>query len=142
MSEAKTGDTVRIQYTGRFPDGTQFDASTQEEPLEFTLGEGNIIVGLEREIVGMTVGEKSTITVAAEDAYGPHSEEAVRSVPRDSMPKDIELVIGTQLQATTAEGHQVPLTVVSIDESEVTLDANHPLAGKELIFDIELVEIL
>jgi peptidylprolyl isomerase len=142
MTEAKSGDTVRIHYTGKLTDGTEFDSSSGGEPLEFELGAGQIIPGLEREIVGMQVGDASTITVPADAAYGPHREDAVRTVPRSAIPANIELAVGGRLQATTQEGQQVQLTVVSMDAETVTLDSNHPLAGQDLVFDVELVDIV
>lgn len=141
MNEAKTGDTVRINYTGTLTDGTQFDSSVGREPLEFELGSGQIITGLDREVEGMKIGDKTTVTIAATDAYGPHDEQKVQNVPRDSIPAEIELQPGMQLQAQTPQG-PIALVVVNIDEAEVTVDANHPLAGKDLIFEVELVEIV
>lgn len=141
MSEAKTGDTVRIDYTGKLTDGTQFDSSVGREPLEFQLGSGQIITGLDREVEGMKVGDKLTVSIAATDAYGPHDEQKVQNVPREAIPAEIELQPGMQLQAETPQG-PVALIVVEVSEAEVTVDANHPLAGKDLIFDVELVEIV
>jgi peptidylprolyl isomerase len=142
MTQAKTGDTVRINYTGRLTDGTEFDSSTGREPLQFTLGAGEVIRGLEDQLTGMEVGEKSTVTIPPEAAYGPHRPEAVQTVDRASVPANIDLAIGTQLQARTQDGRVVPLTVVGVDAATVQLDANHPLAGKDLVFDVELVEIV
>ena len=141
MSEAKTGDTVRIDYTGKLTDGTQFDSSVGREPLEFQLGSGQIITGFDREVEGMKVGDKLTVSIAATDAYGPHDEQKVQNVPREAIPAEIELQPGMQLQAETPQG-PVALIVVEVSEAEVTVDANHPLAGKDLIFDVELVEIV
>lgn len=142
MSEAKSGDTVRIHYTGRLTDGNEFDSSAGREPLEFTLGAGQIIPGLEKEIEGMTVGDKSTITVPSDEAYGPHRPEAVQKVPRSKIPAEIEVVVGTQLQGMTPDGQPLNLAVVEVVGDSVTLDANHPLAGQDLVFDVELVEIV
>lgn len=142
MTQAKTGDTVRINYTGRLTDGTQFDSSEGRAPLQFTLGAGEVIPGLEQQVAGMEVGTKSTVTIPSDAAYGPHRPEAVQTVERSSVPAGIDLNIGTQLQARTPEGRVVPLTVVGLDDSSVKLDANHPLAGKDLVFDVELVEIV
>jgi len=141
MSEAKTGDTVRINYTGKLTDGTQFDSSVGREPLEFQLGSGQIITGLDREVEGMKVGDKLTVSIAATDAYGPHDEQKVQNVPREAIPAEIELQPGMQLQAESPQG-PVALMVVNVTEAEVTVDANHPLAGKDLIFDVELVDIV
>lgn len=141
MSEARSGDTVRIHYTGKLPDGTPFDSSDGRDPLEFELGSGKIIPGLDREIVGMEVGEKKTVEVSADDAYGPHHDEAVQEVQRSEIPENIELAHGMELQATDQGGQVVRLRVVELTEETVTLDANHPLAGQDLVFEIELVEI-
>lgn len=141
MSEAKNGDTVSIHYTGRLPDGSEFDSSAGREPLEFTLGAGQIIPGLEKEIEGMAVGDKSTVTIPADEAYGPHRPEAVQEVPRTQIPEEIDVAVGTQLQGMTQDGRQLNLTVVEVGDESVTIDANHPLAGKDLVFDVELVGI-
>lgn len=142
MTQAKTGDTVRINYVGRLTDGTQFDSSIGRDPLQVTLGAGQIIPGLENHLEGMAVGEKSTVTIPSEAAYGAHRPEAIQTVERASVPENIDLKIGTQLQAKTPEGKVIPLTVVGVDNSTVQLDANHPLAGKDLIFDVEMVDIV
>jgi peptidylprolyl isomerase len=141
MAEAKIGDTVRMHYTGKLTDGSVFDSSEGSDPLEFELGAGMLIPGLERDIIGMAVGEKSTISVSPEDAYGPHQADAVRDVPRNSIPAEIELAVGANLHATTQEGRQIQLEIVSFDDDIVTLDSNHPLAGKDLVFDVEIVSI-
>ncbi len=142
MSQAKDGDTVRVHYTGRLTDGSQFDSSVGAKPLEFTIGAGMIIPGLEKEIVGMAVGDSSTVTVPADEAYGPHRPEAVQEVPRQNIPPEIDLAVGGQLQATNQSGQMMTVTIVAVDDDNVTLDANHPLAGKDLVFDVELVEIV
>ena len=141
MTEAKTGDTVRINYVGKLPDGNQFDSSEGREPLEFQIGSGQIIGGLDRGVQGMKVGDKQTVTVPSDEAYGPHDEAKVQKVPRNQIPAEIELQPGMQLQARTPQG-PISLTVVAFDDNEVTIDANHPLAGQDLIFDVELVEIV
>ncbi len=142
MSAAKSGDTVRVHYTGRFTNGTEFDSSTGREPLEFTLGQGSIIPGLEREILGMAVGDKNTVTIMSDDAYGARQPEAVRDVPRDTIPEEIELAVGARLQAVSEDGQPLMLTVVRLTDDIATLDANHPLAGQDLVFDVELIEIV
>ncbi|RWO01200.1 peptidylprolyl isomerase [Mesorhizobium sp.] len=141
MTQAKNGDTVRINYTGRLADGTQFDSSGSE-PLQFKLGEGQVIPGLETYFEGMEVGAKSTVTVPADAAYGPHRPEAVMTVDRARVPDNINIDIGTRLQARTPEGRPMQVTVVGVDDASVKLDGNHPLAGKDLVFDVELVEIV
>lgn len=141
MSDVKSGDKVRIHYTGTLADGTVFDSSAGRDPLEFTVGAGQVIVGMDKEMVGMTVGEKKTITAVADEAYGQRQEDAQQNVPREIIPADIPLEVGMQLQMQSPEGQVVPVSVVAIEEETVTLDANHMLAGKDLTFDIELVEI-
>jgi peptidylprolyl isomerase len=142
MAIAEHGDIVRINYSGRLVDGTPFDSSEGRAPLEFTLGQGQVIVGLERHVSGMETGQKSTVTIPADAAYGPRREEAIQRVDRSKVPGGVELEIGTQLQARTADGGMLPITVVSLDEQSVTVDANHPLAGKDLVFDVELVDVV
>lgn len=142
MTKAKNGDTVRINYSGRLTDGTEFDSSAGREPLQFTLGEGQVIRGLEAQVEGMETGTRSTATIPADDAYGPHRAEAIQTVDRANVPADIELQVGTQLQAKTADGTVMPITVVEVDDAKVRVDANHPLAGQDLVFDVELIEIV
>ena len=142
MSTAKTGDTVRIHYTGKFTDGAQFDSSEGRDPLEFQLGEGQVIPGLEQRILGMAVGDTLTATIPAADAYGPYQEANVHEVARSELPDHLDLTLGSQLQATSNDGRTMVLTVSKVSDDTVTLDANHPLAGKDLVFDVELVEIV
>lgn len=142
MTKAKTGDTVRINYTGRLSDGTEFDSSAGREPLQFTLGAGQVIAGLEAHVTGMEKGTKSTVTIPPEEAYGPRREEAIRTLDRANVPAELDLKVGAQLQARTADGDVLPVTVVDFDEARVKIDTNHPLAGRELVFDVELVEIV
>ena len=142
MSDAKTGDTVRIHYTGTLADGSTFDTSSGRAPLEFTVGSGQIIPGLDRAIAGMSVGEKKTVEVPAAEAYGDRNPEGVQSVPRTEVPDHIPLDPGTQLQVQTGDGRTLPVTVAEVTEETVVLDANHPLAGKDLTFEVELVEIV
>lgn len=141
MTQVKTGDTVRIHYTGTLADGATFDSSDGRDPLEFTVGSGQIIPGLDRELPGMAVGDKKTVVIAPADAYGESHADAVQAIPRSNVPPEIPLELGLQLQMQSPSGQVVPVTVVAITEDEVTLDANHPLAGKELTFAIELVSI-
>lgn len=141
MTQVKSGDTVRIHYTGTLTDGTQFDSSDGRDPLEFTIGSGQIIPGLEKAIPGMEVGEKKRVEIPADEAYGQPNPQAMQSVPRTEIPDNIPLDLGTQLQVQTPTGQVMPVTVVEVTEEQVTLDANHPLAGKDLVFDFELVAI-
>lgn len=142
MTKAKHGDTVRINYSGRLADGTEFDSSVGREPLQFTLGEGQVIRGLEEHVEGMEPGVKDTVTIPCEAAYGPHRPEAIQAVDRAHVPDGIDLQVGTRLQARSADGGMFPITVVEIEEDTVKVDANHPLAGQDLTFDVELVEIV
>ena len=141
MTQVKAGDTVRIHYTGTLSDGATFDSSQGRDPLEFVVGSGQIIAGLDAAIPGMAVGEKKLVEVPADQAYGHSDPNALQAVPRAEIPDDIPLDLGTQLQVQTPQGQVMPVTVVEVTETEVTLDANHPLAGRDLTFAIELVEI-
>ncbi len=140
-SVASDGDTVSVHYTGTLEDGTVFDTSREREPLEFTLGEGQLIPGFEEAVRGMRVGQVKTVAIPEEDAYGPHRDDLVTVVDRDQLPEDLELEIGQQLQAQGADGIVTVVVVTDVSETSITVDANHPLAGKDLTFEIELVEI-
>jgi peptidylprolyl isomerase len=142
MSQAKQGDTVRVHYTGTLDDGTMFDTSANREPLEFTIGKGQVIPGFDLAVIDMVPGETRVSLIQAEDAYGPHSEELVTEVDRARFPADLELELGQQLQVGLADGQQAVVMIVDITDDSVTLDANHPLAGQNLTFEIELVEIV
>ena len=141
MTEVKTGDTVAIHDTGTLLDGSTFDSSDGRDPLEFQVGSGQIIPGLDRALPGMSVGETKTVRIAAEDAYGEANPQMRQAIPREGIPDDIPLELGMTLNMQTPEGQQLPVRVVALDEATVTLDANHPLAGKDLQFDIELMKI-
>jgi peptidylprolyl isomerase len=141
MTEVKNGDTVRIHYTGTLADGSVFDSSEGRDPLEFTVGARQVIEGMDSELPGMSVGEKKTLNIPCDKAYGPLNPAARQAIPREGFPDHIPLEIGTQLQLQSPEGQVLPVSVVEVDDATVTLDANHPLAGKDLIFDIELVSI-
>ena len=141
MTEVKSGDTVHIHYTGTLTDGTVFDSSEGRDPLKFEVGSGQIIPGLDTAMPGMTVGDKKTVEVPAEQAYGEVDPNARQQVPREGIPADIPLDPGTQLQVQTENGQVLPVTVLEVTDEHVTLDANHALAGKDLKFDIELVAI-
>jgi FKBP-type peptidyl-prolyl cis-trans isomerase 2 len=141
MAEVKTGDTVHVHYTGTLLDGTTFDSSQGRDPLQFQVGSGQIIPGLDVAIPGMKVGDKKVVKIGADDAYGQVNPDMRQSVPREGIPADIPLEPGTQLQMQTPDGQAMPVTVIEADAASVTLDANHPLAGKDLQFDIELVRI-
>jgi peptidylprolyl isomerase len=142
MTDAKTGDTVRIHYTGTLSDGTTFDSSAGRDPLQFEVGSGQIIPGLDSAIPGMSVGDKKTVEVPSEAAYGPHHPEGVQTVPRDQFPPDLPTDPGTRLEMRGPDGRGIPVVIVETTDETVKLDANHPLAGKDLTFDIELMEIV
>ena len=141
MSQAKAGDTVRINYTGTLTNGETFDSSEGRDPLEFVVGSGQIIPGLDAAIPGMSVGDKKTVEVPCAQAYGASNPAARQAVPRSEFPDNVPLDPGTQLQMQTPQGQVVQVTVAEVTEEEVTLDANHPLAGKDLVFAIEIMGI-
>lgn len=141
MTQVKSGDTVRLHYTGTLADGSTFDSSAGRDPLEFEVGSGQIIPGLDKAIPGMVVGDTKKVEIPADEAYGQANPQAKQAVPRSEIPAEIPLDLGTQLQVQTPTGEVMPVTIVEVTETEVTLDANHPLAGKDLTFDIELVSI-
>ncbi|MBX2932660.1 MAG: FKBP-type peptidyl-prolyl cis-trans isomerase [Ferruginibacter sp.] len=141
MKKVKAGDVVKVHYTGKLVNGDQFDSSAGREPLEFTVGAGQMIKGFDDAIPGMIIGDKKTINIAPEDAYGPRSEEAIIDFPKANVPADMKLEPGMQLTLSNQAGQPVPVVVVEVKDDVIVLDANHFLAGQELVFDIELVEI-
>ncbi|WP_305041136.1 FKBP-type peptidyl-prolyl cis-trans isomerase [Geoalkalibacter sp.] len=141
MIRADQGDIVKVQYTGRLSDGTVFDASPPERPLQFIIGRGEVIPGFDQAIIGMYQGGRKTLTLAPEQAYGAHRAELVEDVQRSVLPENLPLEVGRQLEVTSAEGHRFVVLVTAVAEDSVTLDANHPLAGRELTFDIELLGV-
>jgi len=141
MSQAKEGDTVRITYVGTLNNGDMFDSSEGRDPLEFVVGSGQIIKGLDGAIPGMAVGDTKDVNVPCDQAYGQQNPDARQAVPREQIPAEIPVEVGTQLQMQTPQGQVVPVTVAEVTETEVTLDANHPLAGQDLNFAIEVVGI-
>lgn len=141
MSKAKKGDQVKVHYTGRLKTGEQFDSSTGKDPLAFTVGAGQMIKGFDKAIPGMEVGEKKTISIAPEEAYGPVNQEAIIEFPKNNIPDSLKVEPGMQLQLQSADGQPVPVVVKEVKDDIVVLDANHQLAGKELVFDIELMDI-
>jgi peptidylprolyl isomerase len=140
--EAKTGDVVRVHYTGRLLDGTTFDSSEGRDPLEFTVGAGQMIKGFDAGVQGMRVGDKKTIQIVPEEAYGHRDEEAIIEFPRENVPSDMQLEPGMQLTLRNQYGQPVPVIVLEVKEEVVVMDANHMLAGQELVFEVELVEIV
>ena len=141
MAQAKTGDTVKVHYTGKLDDDTIFDSSEGREPLQFTIGEGRLIPDFEQAVVGMEPGETKTIQIPPDRAYGPHLEEMVMVVDRHDIPEELKPEVNQRLQVQQADGQMFVVTVTSVSESSVTLDSNHPLAGKDLTFNIQLAEI-
>ncbi len=140
MAEAKLGDLVRVHYRGTLKDGTEFDSSFDGEPLEFTLGEGMVIPGFENAIVGMTDGETKTVSIPPDEGYGPYSDELIAVIQRSILPDDLEPQVGMQLEAKAEDGTVTVVGITEVTDDTVTLDANHELAGQELIFEIQLVE--
>ncbi|WP_020402001.1 FKBP-type peptidyl-prolyl cis-trans isomerase [Gracilimonas tropica] len=142
MSKVKNGDTVKVHYTGKLEDGSVFDSSVERDPLEVTLGEGKLIPGFEDAVIGLEVGDKTTTSIASADAYGERREDLEVTVERSQLPEDIEPQVGMQLQLNQPNGQPVPVQVTKVEDENIIIDANHPLAGKDLTFDIELIEIV
>jgi peptidylprolyl isomerase len=141
MSNAASGDRVKIHYTGKLQDGTEFDSSAGRDPLEFELGSGQVIAGFDKAVEGMAVGDSKSVTIPPEDAYGPREDRMVQDVPKSALPEDLTPTEGMALQTRDQNGNAMRLTVTAVKEDSITVDANHPLAGKVLNFDIELVAI-
>lgn len=143
MSKAKEGDTVKVHYTGSLEDGSVFDSSKErDEPLEFTLGEGQLIPGFEKAVEGMGVGDSTSVDIPSKEAYGDRRDDLEMEISREELPDNIEPEVGMQLQMQQQQnGKAIPVQITAVDEETVTLDANHPLAGKDLKFDIEVVDI-
>jgi peptidylprolyl isomerase len=142
MQEAKKGDKVKVHYHGKLTNGETFDSSAGREPLEFEVGSGSVIKGFDEGVSGMKVGEKKTISIPVDEAYGERSEDMLIEFPKDRFPKDMEIKEGMQLMMSNGTGQNIPVIVTEVKDDAVILDANHPLAGEDLIFDIELVEIV
>jgi FKBP-type peptidyl-prolyl cis-trans isomerase 2 len=141
MSQAKTGDTVKVHYTGKLKDGTVFDTSADREPLEFKIGERRLIPDFEEAVVGMEPGESKSIEITAENAYGSHNKDMVMVVERKDIPEGLDPQVNQRLQVQQQSGQSFVVTVTDVSEASITLDGNHPLAGKDLTFDIQLTEI-
>jgi len=142
MHTAHNGNTVRVHYTGRLTDGTVFDDSLSREPIEFVIGNNQLIPGFDAAVRGMAPGEWKTVTIPAHDAYGPHRPEMVGVISRKELPPDLKPAIGQQLQVSQDDEHVFVVSITAFNDDTVTLDANHPLAGKDLVFEINLIEIL
>lgn len=141
MSEVKKGDKVKVHYTGKLNDGSVFDSSVNREPLEFEVGAGMMIAGFDSAVNGMKVGDKKVAEIPAAEAYGEKNDDMVVSVPKAQLPPDLTPEIGQQLSMQQPNGQAIPVVVTKVETETIEIDANHPLAGKDLIFDIELVEI-
>jgi len=142
LATIKKGDKVKVHYTGTIADGTVFDTSKEREPLEFTLGEGKLIPGFEKAVEGMDVGDSNTVTIPSDEAYGEKKDDMVIDVERSQIPPDIEPEVGQQLQIQQKDGGAIPVVITDVTEQTVKLDANHPLAGEDLTFEIEVVDVV
>lgn len=142
MQQVKSGDKVKVHYHGKLRSGETFDSSNGREPLEFTVGGGQVIKGFDQGVTGMQVGDKKTVEIPVQDAYGEKQQEMIIEFPKSQFPPDMNPEVGMQLQMSNGAGQNFNVTVVEVKEDSVVLDANHPLAGEDLIFDIELVEIV
>ena len=140
MATIKEGDTVKVHYTGKVSDGSVFDSSKEREPLEFTIGEGKLIPGFEKAVVGMDVGDSNTVTIPSDEAYGEKRDDMVVDVEKNQIPEDIKPEVGQQLQIQQKDGNPIPVVVTDVTDDSVKLDANHPLAGEDLTFEIEVIE--
>ncbi len=141
MSTVKNGDTVSVHYTGALTSGEVFDSSLERKPLKFTLGKGQLILGFEHAILGLLVGDKVTTKIPCKEAYGEYNSELIIEVPKNQLPSNIDAQVGMHLQLNQPDGQAIPVQIIQIEDETVTIDANHPLAGKDLHFDIEIVEI-
>jgi FKBP-type peptidyl-prolyl cis-trans isomerase 2 len=142
MAQVKSGDTIKVHYHGKLTSGETFDSSEGREPLEFEVGSGMVIKGFDDGVTGMNVGEKKTVNIPVDEAYGPRNPEMVIEMPKERFPQDMEIAVGMPLGMSDQNGQQYQVTIVEIKEEVVMLDANHPLAGQDLTFDLELVEIV
>ncbi|MFQ3213312.1 MAG: peptidylprolyl isomerase [Marivirga sp.] len=141
MSTAKKGDKVKVHYTGKLTDGTVFDSSLEREPIEFELGAGQMIAGFDKAVDGMAIGDKKVAEIPSTEAYGEKRDDMMVPVPNDKVPEDIKPEVGMQLSMQQPDGQALPVIIAEINEENIILDANHPLAGKDLNFEIELVSI-
>ena len=142
MEQVKSGDKVKVHYHGKLTDGTTFDSSEGREPLEFEVGSGSVIAGFDNGVTGMSVGEKKTINIPVDEAYGQKQDDLLMEFPLDRFPADMQPEVGMQLNMSNGAGQNFPVVIREVKEDSVILDANHPLAGEDLVFDLELVEIV
>jgi FKBP-type peptidyl-prolyl cis-trans isomerase 2 len=141
MNQVKENNTVKVNYTGKLPDGQVFDSSEGKEPIEFTLGQGQLIPGFEKGLIDMKLNEKKTITVAKEEAYGDVNKDLIQEVKKTELPQDMTPEVGMGLVSKSPDGQEMNLVVVEVKDESIVIDGNHPLAGKELVFDLEVLEI-
>lgn len=141
MSQVKANDTVRVHYTGKLTDGRVFDSSLEREPLEFTMGKGQLIPGFEKGVLDMKVNEKKTVNIPVAEAYGEPRPELIQEVSKDQLPEEIKPEVGMGLVSKSPDGQEMNLVVKEVKEESIVVDANHPLAGEDLIFDLEVIEI-
>lgn len=142
MATVQEGSIVKVHYTGKLSDGSIFDSSVQRDPLEVTLGQGKLIPGFEKAVIGMEVGDKTTTDIPADEAYGARRDDLEMDIEKSQLPEEIDPEVGMQLQLNQPNGQPVPVQITKVEEESITIDANHPLAGKDLSFEIELVEIV
>jgi FKBP-type peptidyl-prolyl cis-trans isomerase 2 len=141
MSQIKANDKVKVHYTGKLSNGEIFDSSLQREPLEFQMGQGQLIPGFEKGLIDMSINEKKTIVIPAAEAYGESRQDLIQEVPNDKLPSEIKPEVGMGLVSTTPEGHEIQLVVTEVKSDTIVVDGNHPLAGKELTFEVEVIAI-
>ncbi|CAN5376883.1 peptidylprolyl isomerase [soil metagenome] len=141
MSQVKENDTVKVHYTGKLKDGQVFDTSEGKDPIEFTLGKGQLIPGFEKGLVNMEINEKKTITIPKTEAYGDPREDLIQEVDKSQLPEEIKPEVGMGLVSKTPDGREMNLVIAEVKDNSIVVDGNHPLAGKDLIFDLEVVEI-
>lgn len=141
MSKVKENDTVKVHYTGKLENGDVFDSSVDREPIEFTIGKGEMIPGFEKGVMEMEVNEKKTLNIPSAEAYGEHSKEMMQEVPKSQLPEELKPEVGQRLVSQTPDGREFQVTVADVKDEAIVVDANHPLAGKDLVFDIQLIEI-
>jgi peptidylprolyl isomerase len=142
MQQVKNGDTIKVHYSGKLKDGTTFDSSEGREPFEFEVGAGHVIRGFDNGVLGMEVGQKKTVDIPVEQAYGPEDPQMLMEFPLDRLPKELNPEAGMELMMRDQEGNSIPAIVAEVKENSILLDANHPLAGEDLIFELELLEIV
>lgn len=141
MSKVEKNNRVKVHYTGKLQDGQVFDSSREREPLEFTVGEGKLIKGFENAVIGMEISETKTVNIPSEQAYGPVMDELKQEVKKQELPDELNPEVGMELVSQQPDGRQIPVKIVDVTDQTVTVDANHPLAGKDLTFEIEILEI-